>query len=174
MLNRVPKGFNALTRNVVIYHPNTFNCEVYRKVLFRKDEGEWGGQPTVGGMGLLDDDDEENFKYDYIGSGYALPAETFQPSAMVDKNDATIGYAAEFRFLIEPEAEDSTDEHWFQISTHDIVYLLLYDGEHENPAKLAFEVVGRESTQNIPPFTVRYICNRRDDLDLDVFGEFVD
>ena len=33
-----------------------------------------------------------------------------------------------------------------------------------DPVWLAFEVVGIETTVNIPPFTTRYICNRRDDL----------
>lgn len=171
MLNNVPKGINLLTRNVVMNHPNTFNCEMYRKVVTRQAADTWADDPTMGGMGVLDTDDEEQYEYEFIGHGFALPAENFMPSPLVDKNDANIGYANEFRFLIEPAAKNSNEEGFFTVSTHDICYLLLYDGEHENPAKLAFEVVGRETTLNIPPFTTRYVCNRRDELDVTVNGE---
>ncbi len=117
---------------------------------------------------MLDDDDESEFKYECIGQGYALPAETFQASPLMDKNDANVGYTDEFRFLIEPVAEHSNQPGWFEISTHDLVYLLLFDGVNEKPAKLCFEVVGRETTNNIPPFSTRYVCNRRDELDVSV------
>lgn len=171
MLNNVPNGLNQLVSNVVRYHPNTFNCEVLRKVVTRETAVMWGGDPTIGGMGVLDNEDEEEFEYQLMGAGFALPAETFQASPLMDKNDANIGYANEFRFLIVPAAQNSNEDGWFDIHTHDLVYILLFDGEHENPAKLCFEVVGREATNNIPPFSTRYICNRRDELDISVDGD---
>lgn len=175
MLNKVPTGMNALTRNVVINHPNTFYIELYKKKILRKDAnevpGEVAGDPTWGGMGQLDDADEEDYEYEYAGDGYALPAEGFSPAPMVDHNDANIGPVDEFRFVIVPKVATYGEEGYFDVSTHDIVMIPIGSGDEW--ARLAFEVVGRETINNIPPFSVRYVCNRRDDLHTDIHGNFI-
>ena len=163
MLTNVQAGINAMTRNVIIHHPNTYNCEVYRKTVIRTAPDAVGGVPTLGGLGVLDTMDEEEYEYTFLGYGHALPAESFAPSPMVNHRDANIGSSDEFRFLIEPE-EPSSAPGWFDIRNHDVVYLLL--GTDEKPPKLAFEIVGIETTSNLPPYCSRYIANRRDDLDL--------
>jgi hypothetical protein len=38
--------------------------------------------------------------------------------------------------------------------------------DEEGSVKLAFEVVGVETPINIPPYAMRYVCNRRAELDL--------
>ncbi|MBL8473794.1 MAG: hypothetical protein JNM98_18535 [Rhodocyclaceae bacterium] len=144
-----------MTRNIVKNHPNTFTCQVFRKEVTRPDAA------TLGGLGVLDTADEEQFEYVFMGNGCALPADQFAPAPMVSHGDANIGSGEEFRFLIEPEEPPGQPE-WFDIRTHDVVYLLM--GAGPSAAKLAFEVVGTETTSNIPPFTTRYITNRRDDL----------
>lgn len=161
MLHAVPHRINALTRNVVRHHPNTFNCRVFREVVERAEATSVGGLPTMGGLGVLDAEDEAQVRHDFIGSGFALPAEGFAPSPMMRAGDANFGPANEFRFLIEPEA-DSGMPGWFDVRTHDVVYLVL--GTGRVPPMIAFEVVGTETTTNLPPFTTRYVCNRRDDL----------
>ena len=171
MLNNVTTGVGALTRNVVINHPNTFNCELWRKEIKRKDVSEIAGKPTMGGIGVMDSDDEENYEYNMIGEGYALPVTMFEPAPIVDHNDTNIG-PTEFRFLLEPEAQSGQEGFWIP-KTHDLVFLLI-QGVSGKFARLAFEIVGRETTTNIPPFNVRYICNRRDDLHMDVDGNFID
>jgi hypothetical protein len=163
MLNNVPETINRMTRNVVANHPNTFNCQVFRKAVTRQAPDAANGNPTMGGLGVLSSADEEEFEYAFIGNGYALPADGFSPAPMVDRGDANIGPADEFRFLIEPE-EPSGHPDWFDVRKHDVVYLLL--GAGKGAPMLAFEVVGIETTSNIPPFTTRYIANRRDDLHL--------
>lgn len=172
MLHNVTSGIGALTRNVVIKHPNTFNCELFRKVLLRKDVGEFVGKPTMGGTGVLESDDEEKYEYKFIGPGYALPAVMFEPAPIVDANDTNIG-PTEFRFLLEPDAQFGEEGFWIP-KTHDLVFLLIPNKEGDKHARLCFEVVGRETTTNIPPFNTRYICNRRDDLHMNVDGEFVE
>lgn len=161
MLTNVPDAINRMARNVVVNHPNTFNCEVYRKTVTRTAPETVDGNPTLGGLGVLDTMDEEQFEYAFLGYGYALHADGFSPAPMVDRHDANIGTGEEFRFLIEPE-EPSGHPGWFDVRTHDVAYLLLGDGPA--PAKLAFEVIGTETTSNIPPYTIRFITNRRDDL----------
>ena len=170
MLNQVSESIATMTRNVMINHPNCFNCRLYKQYVTRKSSGTFGGEPLLGSMGILDTDDEVEYEYRYAGDGYALPAEAFSAAPMMDRNDANIGPSTEFRFLITPAAQ-SGDEHFFTVSTHDVVYLLL-GGEDDDP-QIAFEVVGRETITNIPPFNVRYICNRRDDLHIKKGGEFL-
>jgi hypothetical protein len=167
MLSNVPNAVNRMARNVVVNHPNTFNCEVYRKTVTRTAPETVDGNPTLGGLGVLDTMDEEQFEYSLVGNGYALPADGFATAPLVDRRDANIGSGEEFRFLIEP-AEPSGAPGWFDVRTHDVVYLLL--GDDPAPAKLAFEVVGAETTSNIPPYTTRFITNRRDDLHIPAGG----
>jgi hypothetical protein len=160
MLTNVPSGINRMARNVVMNHPNTFSCEVYRKAVTRPAETSVGGLPTMGGLGVLDSMDEDQFEYAFMGYGYALPADGgFAPAPMVRRSDANIGAGDEFRFLIEPEEPDE-----FDVREHDVLYLLL--GVGKDAPKLAYEIVAIETTSNIPPYTTRYIANRRNDLDL--------
>ena len=175
MLETVANQINQMTRNVVIRHPNTMNCFVYGMKVTRKEEQgqEFAGLPTMGGLGVMDEDDEVEYEYVYKGDGYALPVEQFTPAPMVDRNDANVGPEDEFRFIIIPSA-NAGEEDFFTISTHDVVYLLLGLPENADTCpKLAFEVVGRETTTNVPPYNIRYVCNRRDDLHVKMGGELL-
>ena len=165
MLWQVPKQINRLARNVVMNHPNSFNAEIWRKKYLRDDPLDDGGRPTIGGMGILSTEDETEYEWQYMGNCYALPADQFQPAVMVDRGDANIGAEDEFRFMIEVEKQASEDG-FFMIKNHDVLYIIL--GEPPYMCKLAYEVVTQETTSNIPPFSVRYVCVRRDHLDMSV------
>lgn len=160
MLTNVPAAVNRMARNVVINHPNTYNCQVFRKTVTRPG-ADAGGLPVLGGLGVLSSDDEEQFTYAWIGNGFALPVENFQPASMMDRGDANNDTGTEFKFLIEPE-DAAGQLGSFTPDKNDVVYLLLGDGP--SPAKLAFEIIGIEAVLNIPPYTTRFIVNRRDDL----------
>ena len=173
MLEKIADQINAMTRNVVIRHPNTLNCLVYGMKVIRRGQDQYAGLPTMGGMGVMDEDDEVDYDYELKGWGYALPIDQFTPAPMVDRNDANTGPEDEFRFLIMPEAQ-SGEKDFFTVSTHDIVMLILGMPEEVNTCpKLAFEVVGRETTTNVPPYNIRYVCNRRDDLHIKQGGELL-
>lgn len=161
MLTNVPSAINRMARNVVMNHPNSYNCQVFRKKVLRQGSETVDGNPTLGGLAVLDTMDEEKIEYEFIGNGFALPAEAFSPAPMVDRRDANIGTEEQYRLLIEPEGQSGSED-WFDLRTHDVVYLLL--GVGPNPARLAYEIMGAETTSNIPPYTTRYITNRRDDL----------
>jgi len=152
MLNNVPEAINKMARNVVINHPNSYNCIAVRKRVTRPG-AVVSGLPTLGGMGVISSDDEESIEWDLLGNGYALKADPFGVSQMMDRQDANNGSEDEFRFLIEPE-----EEGLFAIKKHDVIYLVFGD------VRLAFQIVGVETTSDIPPYTQRYVCNRRDDL----------
>jgi len=157
MLTNVPAAVNRMARNVIINHPNTWECQVFRKSVTRTD-ATVGGLPTMGGLGVLDSEDEEQIAWAWIGNGYALQAESFMPSPMMDRQDANNGSANESRFMIEPEHPTGMPGN-FDLRNHDVFYLVLADS-----VKVAFEIVGVETTLNIPPYVTRYVANRRDDL----------
>lgn len=160
MLKNVPAAVNRQARNVVINHPNTMNCQVFRKEVTRSGDIV-GGLPEMGGLGVISAEDEEQFTYTWVGNGYSLQVEIFQPAMMMDRRDANNGAESEFKFLIEPESALG-QAGYFNPQKYDVMYLLLGDGPA--PAKIAFEIVGIEAVLNIPPYTSRYIANRRDDL----------
>lgn len=173
MIERVSEQINVMTRNVVIKHPNSMNCLVYKAKIKRNEPEEYAGIPTMGGMGVMDEDDEVEYDYEYCGDGYALPLDIFEPAPMMDRNDSNAGPSNEFRFLIMPRA-NSGEKDFFEVSTHDVVMLLLgVPEELDTCPQLAFEVVGRETTTNVPPFNIRYVCNRRDDLHIKQGGKLL-
>jgi len=157
MLNNIPRAINRMVRNVVINHPNSLNCVCVRKVVTRPAGEDVAGFPTLGGMSVIDSYDEEQYEYMPLGNGFALKTEMFQPSLMMDSQDANNGQSDDFHFMIEPENAGE-----FELIKNDVMYLLIGD------VRLAFEIVWIETTSDIPPYTQRYICNRRNDLNLSV------
>ena len=157
MLTSVPEAINSLSRNVVINHPNSFQCVLMRKVVNRTAATSVGGLPTLGGMAVISSDDEEDVSWEVLGNAYSLQTDHFDPSQMMDRQDANNGAADEFRFLIEPETAGE-----FDIKKLDVMYLIL------GQVRLAYQIIGIETVGNIPPYTLRYVCNRRDDLHVTV------
>jgi hypothetical protein len=121
----------TLTREEVIDHAETFNCQVFRKI-----EISVGTPP------------KSELTFMWVGNGYAIAEPS--PSS-----------PGELCFRIEAE-EEPGDPGYFDAEKGDVMYLLL--SPDIDSAKLAFEIVDIETTSNIPPFTQRYIANRRDDL----------
>ncbi|NYT68793.1 hypothetical protein [Pusillimonas noertemannii] len=147
-----------MARNVIINHPNTFNCQVFRKRVTRPGP-ESGGMPTMGGLAVMSSDDEEQVKWEFIGNGYTMQAEQFNPSVMMDRMDANNNSGDEFRFLIEP-AEAPGMPNSFEVKKNDVALIMLGEG-----VRVAYEVVQVETTINIPPYVMRYVMNRRGDMD---------
>lgn len=156
MLHQVPTAINRLASRIVHRHPNSIGVQMFRKRVTRTPND------TLGGLGVLSGEDEESIVFDFIGAGSALPtAEDAAASAMMNDNqDAPYGAGSEFRFLIEPEAQ-AGESGWFDVAKNDVMVLWLLD---DGSLKIPFEVVDVETVNNLPPFSVRYICNRRDDL----------
>lgn len=162
MLNQIPVNTNKAMRAVVLRHPNAMECAAFRKVVKRTDPhtpGAMGGMPTLGGMGVLDSEDEDDFDVVSLGDAFLLPCELFQPSNMNDRDDGIdAGEGVMLFCMIEPEACPG-DDAYFNLQKHDYVFLIVWEGVY-----IGYEVVGVESNINIPPYTRRYMLNKRDDL----------
>lgn len=161
MLHSVPNAINALASQVMAHHPNSMDIVLYRKAVTRTAPFI-AGQPTIGGMTSLSSTDEEQIEYIRLGRGHAIPAEPFQASRMVKSTDANLGQP-EARFIIQSVHPSGHQDH-FTPKDHD-VFLVLIDGTEDGPA-FAYEIVSTETTTNIYPFNIRYVCQLRDDVDV--------
>lgn len=164
MLTNIPNAINKLMRQTVINHPNAWGGVILRKQVNRASSTTGGGMPTMGGMGVMSSEDEEKISYTHVGNVYAIRAELFSPASMHDRYDINTAPTDEVRMLIEPEPEPSTSN-YFQLKTRDILYVPLGTDLQTSP-KIAYELVSSESTTDIPPFNIRWVCNRRADIDL--------
>ncbi len=158
-LNIIPETVNRAARRVVMKHPNSLPCQVFRMVVNRTEPIS-AGTPTIGGLGVLTPDDEWDYDWQELGVGWALKAQPFEASSMMDRQDAHNDTGDDFRYMIEPYFEPYTDG-WFDIKNQDVVYIMPVEN-----VKLAFEVVGQESVVDIFPYATRYVLQRSDRLDL--------
>lgn len=158
-IHNVPVTVNKAARRVIMKHPNSIPCQVFRMVINR-NEPLSAGAPTIGGLGVVTPDDEPDYDWQELGVGWALKAQPFDPSPMYDRQDAHNDSGDEFRYMIEPYFEPFTDG-WFDIKNQDVVYMTPYPN-----IKLAFEVVGQETVLDMFPYATRYVLQRSDRLDV--------
>jgi hypothetical protein len=118
-------------------------------MIINRNETVSAGAPTLGGLGNLTADGEWDYDWEEVGIGWALRAQLFESSLMMDRQDAHNDTDDEFRYLIEPQDEPGTDN-GFQIKNQDVVYIL-----KDATTKLAFEVVGAETVTDIAPYSKR-------------------
>lgn len=159
MLKNVSKQIGSLSRSVTLRHPNSIPCIVMRKIVKRLDNplGQLAGLPTLGGIGVLSSEDEDDFDWDALGGGMILFTGTFPGSPQVERADGLVPLSSP-EALIECDANPGTPE-YFEARRNDIVYVLIGD-----EVSLPYEIVGIDGVVNIPPYTRRFILNARDDL----------
>lgn len=165
MLNRVPTAIARAGRIVTLRHPNAMDCTVWRKRLLRTPDpagAEMGGIPTIGGIGVLDGEDEAHYEYDPVGDAKIVFSGVWD--GMNDGsnwNDADTG-------LIAPRPP----------ITAMIELINEADGYVQKPDRitvepggglvLAYEVLGESGSVNIPPYTRRYLLVQRSDAEVGV------
>ncbi len=162
-MNRIVETINAMNRRVTLKRSPSFGAQLFRKRILRTAPTSVGGIPTLGGLTVLDSVDEENITFDYLGNARVVRVNEFAPSMLNDRMDThnSGGTGNELRFIIEPETANGATG--FEPKNHDVMFLwILADGS----VRVAYEIVGVESVNNLPPFSVRYLCNRRADLDI--------
>jgi hypothetical protein len=160
MLNNVPIQINKAQRQVVLKHPNSMPCTVYRRVLLRpgtQPHIAMGGVPTMGGVGILSSEDEQDIEYQLLGDGMWLYADPVQPGSLTEVGDSEEATAQQ-RGLVESLVPPGDAGH-FVPKRRDLIYL-----EPGVPGvAIAVEVVEIESRVNIFPHTKVFVCNVRDD-----------
>ncbi|WP_428383744.1 hypothetical protein [Nevskia ramosa] len=162
MLNRVAVSVNFSVRQVVLRHPNSIDCAVYRKQVIRTEQidgqdSEFAGSPTLGGAGVLNSEDEAEFDYIERGDARMRMIGTYEPSDINDRGDAELQATqgeAQIVSLAAPE-----EDGFFIPEKNDIVIAFLGAG-----IAVAYEVVQPIGSISIQPYPVRFLLNPRDDL----------
>lgn len=156
MINGVPTAITQAARTVTLKHPNAMDCDVYRKVVTRTDDGTLGGLPTLGGLGVLKSEDEPEFEYQKLGAAKVLMTGQHDDAAgLNDRGDAIAPSTAQVEAQIEfVDATTSTT-----IQKNDLLAVMPGGG-----VVIGFEVVGMTSSVNIYPYTPKWVLAARDDL----------
>lgn len=166
MLNRVPAAVARAGRIVTLRHPNAMDCTVWRKRLLRAPDSvgaEMGGIPTIGGIGVLDGEDEADYEFDVVGDAKIVLSGVWDGmNAGSNWNDADTG-------IIEPSATPVTALIEFIDEAHGVVQKPdRITVEPGGGIVLAYEVLGETSSVAIPPYTRRHILAARSDTEVGV------
>lgn len=161
MLNAVPAAINAAARAVTLRHPNAQDATIYAKRVKRSEPGTVGGLPVLGGLGVMDSEDEADYEYIERGDARVLFAGIYagQAGNVLDADDG-VTYA---EGLIEATIEcvlDPSNPLFFIPDKNDVVMV-----EVSATIIMPYEVVGNTSTTNIPPYTRKYLLQPRSDID---------
>lgn len=163
MLNRVPAAIARSGRIVTLRHPNAMDCSVWRKRLLRSNPPggeELGVVPNIGGIGVLDGEDEADYEFDLVGDAKVVFAGIWSGDG-ANWNDADTGLNAPgvpLEALIEfvEETEDF-------VRKPDRISV-----EPGGGIVLIYEVLGETGSVNIPPYTRKYILAARSDAETGV------
>jgi hypothetical protein len=164
MLSNVAVAVSNSTRQVVLRHPNTMPCTVWRKKIIRVEvnpetdlPSEMGGSPTLGGMGVLRSEEEDDFEYIQLGTGKCLFCGIFQPTDQVERDNALLQSPMQ-EAQVECDAEPGTEGYFFADTT-DMVII-----EPGLGTALVYDVATLTGVANIPPYIRKLVLNPRDDL----------
>lgn len=154
MINNVPIRIMEASRTVTLKHPNSMDCTVYRKVLLRASDGTMGGMPTLGGLGVLKNEDEDEFEYQPLGLGKILITSRFEGGDMFDRGDGIVADQPMQEALIV-----SVDVPGFELKKQDLIGVMPGGG-----VLIGFEIVGITGNVSIYPYTTKFIITPRDEL----------
>ena len=160
MLNNVAIAMNKANRQRTLREPNAIDCVLFSKQVDRESESTtFDGYPTMGGAGVISDEDEVNYSWVYacdakihFSQGYAAQlGNTADNGERLDYADGTI--EASIEPILEPGAEG-----YVQPGKRMLVALLMGDGLIIN-----YEIVDVTGSVNISPYTRKYLVNPRPD-----------
>lgn len=156
MLNRVPEAARIANRAMVTRHPNAMVCQVWRKSVTRTlGAGATlvGGLPTLGGLAVLDQEDEAEVEYTLIGTGKVLFAGVYEGTTLNDSRDAAEGMATALA-SIEPDVAGA-----FEPKDSDLIM-----AEPGGGIVIPYEVTRVINAVNIPPYVPKYELSAQGDL----------
>jgi hypothetical protein len=154
-ISAIPQRVMEATATVTRKHPNSLDVTIYRKVLKRKSDGEMGGLPTLGGLGVLSPDDEDEYEYREVGEGRMLITSRFDGELdTTDREDSFVPEAAMIEATIAPLVGPQ-----FDIHKYDLVAAMPGGG-----VVIGYEILKLPTTTTIYPYTTKYVLAPRDDL----------
>ncbi len=153
MINSISSAIKTAARAVTLRHPNSMICSLWRKTILRTSSTEMGGLPTLGGMGVLSNEDELEFEYQKIGEGKLLPLTRFEGAQGLDDGSGVVTDTPVM------EAQIAMLDLLLQVQKGDLIAAQLGAG-----VVVAFEVLGSTASISLPPAPLRYLLAPRDEL----------
>lgn len=155
MLHAVPEAQRRMARQVVLNGPNSMPCVVYRKEVLREADTHIGGLPDLGGLGVLDSEDEPAYRFTELGEGMMRPVGDYHalPNNVIDSRDGVIYPEGQVVMQVEPKTAGA-----FEIKKHDRIDCLPGLG-----MVIPYEVVGITAPGSIPPYLFQYVLEPRQD-----------
>lgn len=157
MLNNVPVQINRAARQVVLRHPNSMNCSLWKKVILRANNPaeDFGGLPTIGGAGVLDSEDEADYTYEFLADAKVVFTGQYMAvsSNTIDTEDGLNYGEMPLEALIECTGDPATAE-WVMPDKPMVV--TVFPG---NGVVVPYQIVGTTGNVNIPPYTRKYVMN---------------
>lgn len=164
MLNRVPEQIKRSARLVALRHPNAINATLFYKELNRTPDGtppEFGGIPTIGGVGVLDSEDEADFDYlEGPPCKVVFGGQYMGDFGNIRDNDASSIYRDMPVEAIVECALDPSDPDYRVPDKNDLLIL-----DYGSGVVMTYEVIGPTSTVEIPPYTRKYALAPRQDAE---------
>jgi hypothetical protein len=160
MLNTVAITVSRANRQRTLRGPNSIDCVLFTKEVRRaSDDASYDGYPTLGGLGVMSDEDEVDYEWIEacdariaFSQGYVPPlGNTSDDGSRLDYQDGIVEAS------IEPIDEPGTPG-YVEPAKRMLVAVLVGGGVIVN-----FEIVDVTGTINIPPYTRKYLLNPRPD-----------
>jgi hypothetical protein len=161
-ITQVPIRIMQAARTVTLKHPNSMDCVVYRKVLKRTADETMGGLPTLGGLGVLKNEDEPEFEYTQLGMGRILITSRYDGGAdMTDRGDAIVPSEPmqEAQIVCLDVEVDGVKQPGPDPQKGDLVGVMPGGG-----VLIGFEIVGVTGSVAIYPYTTKFVIAPRDEL----------
>lgn len=162
MINNVPMQVNRAARMITLRHPNSISGTMYYRQLNRQPDAnpaEMGGIPTIGGIGLLDSEDEADFEYVEGASCKVVFTGNYAPSDgnIRDNDESSIYRDMPVEAMVECVL-DPLDANYHVPDKNDLIVL-----DYGSGVVMTYEVIGATSTIEVPPYTRRYSLAPRTD-----------
>lgn len=163
MLTNIPLQRARAARQITLRHPQSIDCELFGKVVGRVSTAvppvDVDGSPTLGGMGVLDSDDEHEYTYESKGEGRIKFLGQFQTDGSNwQDDDVSITYRGNLvEAFIEPVANEG-ESGFFMPDKNDLVTVFMGADFVQT-----YQVVGVTGSLAIPPYQRRYVLNPRQD-----------
>jgi hypothetical protein len=158
MLTNIPRSIAASARKAVLLHPNSIDCQVFRRVINRTSTDSMGGLPTLGGMGVLQGEDEADISYDLLGNARIQLCGPFLAASIGNRGDYVVPPNAQEAIVVSLADPGATG--YFDAKIHDLVCVQVSPG-----VVISFTVEDVLSPLNMAPFSLRkLVLQPRDDL----------
>lgn len=183
-LTSVPEALAKSARMVTLNHPASLDCQVWRKVFLRTEQTSaidalgapaemFGGQPTLGGIAVLADDEEADMSYQPVGPEDAFHGklqilQPYQSAPMFDNGQgADAPQMVEAR--IEPLASPGDPGH-FEVGKGDMVMVFPGLG-----VVLTYFVHDKVNTLMLPPLVPKLVLEASGNLNhIPAVAQFLD